>query len=85
MKFFCKIVEYSRVAEMMHVGRAQSGDRTMLDALIPAQQAMEKEHQMQAALKAAALAAKTGANATAQMVAKAGRAAYCKDRNKDNS
>ena len=29
------------IEEMMHVGRAQQGDRTMLDALIPAQQALE--------------------------------------------
>ena len=29
------------IDEMMHVGRAQPGDRTMLDALIPAQQALK--------------------------------------------
>ena len=28
------------IDQMMHVGRAQPGDRTMLDALIPAQQAL---------------------------------------------
>ena len=29
------------IDEMMHVGRAQRGDRTMLDALIPAQEVLE--------------------------------------------
>ena len=65
------------IAEMMHVGRAQPGDRTMLDALIPAQQALVN------GLEEAAKAAQKGAEATATMIAKAGRAAYCKDRNVD--
>jgi len=63
------------IEEMMHVGRAQQGDRTMLDALIPAQQALEN------GIELAATAAEKGAQSTATMIAKAGRAAYCKERN----
>ena len=65
------------IDEMMHVGRAEPGDRTMLDALIPAQQALIN------GVEAAASAAQKGAESTATMIAKAGRAAYCKERNVD--
>ena len=34
------------IDEMMHVGRAQRGDRTMLDALIPAQEALEARFEL---------------------------------------
>ncbi len=53
------------------VGGAKVGDRTMIDALAPALDALPK------GIAAAASAARAGANATAQIVkAKAGRAAY---------
>merc|ERR1712062_653130 len=76
----------SGIQEMMHVGRALPGDRTMLDALIPAQDAIQNNaDSKKIALKAAADAAESGAKLTATMIAKAGRAAYCKDRNETKS
>lgn len=62
-----------RVSE---VGGAQVGDRTMIDALAPALDALPK------GLSAAAEAARAGANATADIhKAKAGRAAYVPSEN----
>lgn len=56
---------------VMQVGGAKPGDRTMIDALAPALAALPE------GVKAAATAARTGADATAQMTrAKAGRASY---------
>jgi dihydroxyacetone kinase len=53
------------------VGGAQEGDRTMIDALAPALDALE------GGLAAAAAAARQGANATAGITrARAGRASY---------
>ena len=78
------------IDEMMHVGRAQRGDRTMLDALIPAQEVLEVSfslflpiYHLQNGIESAAKAAEKGAQSTATMIAKAGRAAYCKERNTD--
>lgn len=63
----------NRVSE---VGGAQVGDRTMIDALAPALDAMSN------GLNAAATAARTGANSTASIhKAKAGRAAYVPSEN----
>ncbi|WP_341729707.1 dihydroxyacetone kinase subunit DhaL [Brooklawnia sp.] len=55
-------------------GKAAAGDKTMLDALIPAVNAFEAEpeHPWQAAAEAAA----TGRDATIPMVARKGRASY---------
>ena len=56
---------------VMQVGGAKPGDRTMIDALAPALAALPD------GLHAAAVAARSGANGTAQMTrAKAGRATY---------
>jgi ATP-dependent dihydroxyacetone kinase len=56
---------------VMQVGGANPGDRTMIDALAPALQALPE------GLAAAAAAARAGADRTAQMTrAKAGRASY---------
>ncbi|MES2433560.1 MAG: dihydroxyacetone kinase subunit DhaK [Pseudomonadota bacterium] len=56
---------------MQQIGGAKLGDRTMIDALQPALDALDH------GLPAAAYAARTGANHTATMLtAKAGRAAY---------
>ena len=56
---------------MQQIGGANLGDRTMVDALMPALDALEK------GLPAAAQAARAGANHTATMTkAKAGRASY---------
>ncbi|MBN6152865.1 dihydroxyacetone kinase subunit DhaK [Xanthomonas sp. AmX2] len=59
------------VARMQHYGGAQPGDRTMLDALMPALAALQD-----GGLAAAAQAARAGADATAQLAqARAGRSA----------
>ncbi|MET7143638.1 dihydroxyacetone kinase subunit DhaK [Xanthomonas sp. PPL139] len=60
------------VARMQHYGGAQRGDRTLLDALLPALDALAQG----AGVDAAAHAARAGADATAQLTrAGAGRAA----------
>ncbi|UYC12758.1 dihydroxyacetone kinase subunit DhaK [Xanthomonas sp. CFBP 8445] len=60
------------VARMQHYGGAQRGDRTLLDALLPALDALAQG----AGVEAAAHAARAGADATAQLTrAGAGRAA----------
>jgi len=56
---------------MQKYGGASLGDRTMLDALIPAVTALQT-----GSLQQAAKAAREGADATRAMPAKAGRAAY---------
>ena len=57
-------------------GGAQEGDRTLLDALLPAVRALEEGH----SLAAAAHAAREGAARTAAMTtAKAGRASYVRE------
>ncbi|VAV86591.1 Dihydroxyacetone kinase, ATP-dependent [hydrothermal vent metagenome] len=59
--------------QMMHYGGAQVGDRTMLDALMPGLNVLMRGRSM----AEAALTARAGANATAQMSnARAGRASY---------
>jgi dihydroxyacetone kinase len=56
---------------MRQIGGANPGDRTMVDALLPALDALDK------GLAAAAKAARAGADHTATLTkAKAGRAAY---------
>ncbi|WP_280541421.1 dihydroxyacetone kinase subunit DhaK [Chromohalobacter sp. 11-W] len=64
------------VERMQTYGGAQPGDRTLLDALIPALQALQKD----ATLTEAAQAARQGAAHTATLSrARAGRAAYIPD------
>ena len=59
------------LARMQEIGGAELGDRTMIDALAPALDALEN------GLADSAIAARTGADHTATIVnAKAGRAAY---------
>ncbi len=59
-------------ARMQAYGGAKPGDRTMLDALLPAIEALEAGR----SVKDAAVAARKGADATRGMKARAGRAAY---------
>jgi dihydroxyacetone kinase-like protein len=62
-------------------GKAELGDKTMVDALDPAVRAAEKEQGSVAALlSAAADAAATGADATVPLVARKGRASYLGER-----
>lgn len=61
----------SGLARMQEIGGAERGDRTMIDALAPALEALET------GLPQAAIAARQGADYTSTLhVAKAGRAAY---------
>jgi dihydroxyacetone kinase len=62
----------------MKYGRAQVGDRTMVDALAPALKAFNADSKNDAlkALEAATEAAEAGAKATLGMKASAGRASY---------
>ncbi|WYK07019.1 dihydroxyacetone kinase family protein [Cereibacter sphaeroides f. sp. denitrificans] len=68
------------VAAVSAIGGAQPGDRTMVDALDPALKAWGEQRaanaSLQEALAAAAKAAKSGADATARMTPKLGRASY---------
>ncbi len=62
-------------------GKAEPGDKTMVDALDPAVRAAEKEQGSVAALlSAAADAAATGAESTVPLVARKGRASYLGER-----
>ncbi|MDA8392334.1 MAG: dihydroxyacetone kinase subunit DhaL [Actinomycetota bacterium] len=65
-------------------GRAVAGDKTMLDALLPAvdtlQQMLEKGESLASALVAASGAAHDGMLATVPMVARKGRASYLGER-----
>lgn len=64
------------IARMQDYGGAKAGDRTMLDALIPAVEALDGSGDLSEALSRAAVAARKGADATRDMAARAGRAAY---------
>jgi dihydroxyacetone kinase-like protein len=63
-------------------GKAQVGDKTMVDALQPAVEAAEavKDKSVAKVLKAAADAAETGAESTIPLVARKGRASYLGER-----
>ena len=66
------------LAKMMEYGGAKLGDRTMIDALLPALDVLAKGGDAAAAAKAA----RAGANATQKMTrAKAGRASYVSEAN----
>ncbi len=61
-------------------GRAEPGDKTMLDALLPGVETLERMlaegRDLASALEAAAAAAEEGCRATVPMVARKGRASY---------
>ena len=61
------------IAGIEQLGGAQAGDRTMLDALIPALQAASETNPT---LAAVAQAAETGAKATTTMIPRRGRSSY---------
>ena len=65
-------------------GKAQPGDKTMVDALIPAVDALDGADDLSSGLRAAAKAAEEGMNATTPMIAKKGRASYLGERSKDH-
>lgn len=61
-------------------GKAQAGDKTMVDALLPAVAALEQAGELDAGLRAAAQAAREGMLATTPLVARKGRASYLGER-----
>ena len=63
-------------------GKAQLGERTLLDALHPAVQAVKNATDIKSGLSQAAIAARAGATATAQMMPKHGRAGWIGERAK---
>lgn len=68
----------SGIEAVQHHGGAAEGDRTMLDALIPAQRALAEGDGAVVPARVAE-AAESGAEATATLIARAGRAAYVPD------
>jgi dihydroxyacetone kinase-like protein len=65
-------------------GKAEAGDKTMVDALIPAVEALEAASDLDSGLQAAAQAAEDGMKATTPLVARKGRASYLGERSKDH-
>jgi dihydroxyacetone kinase len=65
---------------IMEKGKAKPGDKTMLDALVPAVQAflsaIDAKQSIDSALQSAKEAAANGAEATKNMIAQAGRARW---------
>src|SRR5436190_1582847 len=55
-------------------GKAEPGDKTMVDALLPAVAALEQAPDLDAALQAAASAAEQGMRDTIPLIARKGRA-----------
>jgi dihydroxyacetone kinase-like protein len=72
------------LAGIVELGAAEPGDKTMVDALAPAiealRMALEEGAPLDAALAAAADAAEAGARATVPMQARKGRASYLGER-----
>jgi dihydroxyacetone kinase-like protein len=65
-------------------GKAEPGDKTMVDALIPAIEALEGASDLGGGLRAAAQGAEEGMRATTPLVARKGRASYLGERSKDH-
>jgi phosphoenolpyruvate---glycerone phosphotransferase subunit DhaL len=65
-------------------GKAEAGDKTMVDALIPAVKALEGASELDSGLREAAESARRGMEATIPMVARKGRASYLGERSKDH-
>jgi phosphoenolpyruvate---glycerone phosphotransferase subunit DhaL len=63
-------------------GKAQPGDKTMVDVLTPAVEAMEQADDLDGALRAAVEAAEDGLQATIPLEARRGRASYLGERSK---
>ena len=65
-------------------GKAEPGDKTMIDALIPGVAALEAASDLDGGLRDAAQAAEDGMTATTPMIARKGRASYLGERSKDH-
>jgi len=65
-------------------GKAEPGDKTMVDALIPAIEALEGASDLDDGLRASTRAAEEGMRATTPLIARKGRASYLGERSKDH-
>jgi len=65
-------------------GKAELGDKTMVDALVPGVEALEKASDLDSGLREAAAAAESGMRDTIPLVARKGRASYLGERSKDH-
>jgi len=65
-------------------GKAVAGDKTMVDALLPAVDALEQASNLSGGLRSAASAAEQGMHATTPLIARKGRASYLGERSKDH-
>ena len=63
-------------------GKAEPGDKTMVDALVPAVDALERASDLDGALGDAVTGAELGMRGTIDLVARKGRASYLGDRSK---
>jgi dihydroxyacetone kinase len=83
-----QLATWAEAAEsaVMAMGQAQVGDKTVIDALDPVVRSLEQSNQsavdLETALDRAAAAAQEGADSTADMVAKIGRASRLGDRSR---
>jgi phosphoenolpyruvate---glycerone phosphotransferase subunit DhaL len=68
------------LSDIKRRGKAEVGDKTMVDSLSPAVAALESAKELCAAFRTAADAAKTGAEATTPLEARKGRASYLGER-----
>lgn len=66
------------------LGKAEPGDKTMVDALIPAVEALEQASELDDGLREAASAAESGMRDTIPLVGRKGRASYLGERSKDH-
>jgi phosphoenolpyruvate---glycerone phosphotransferase subunit DhaL len=65
-------------------GKAQLGDKTMVDSLVPAVEALHNASDLDSALRDAAAAAEQGMKDTIPLVARKGRASYLGERSRDH-
>jgi dihydroxyacetone kinase-like protein len=65
-------------------GKAQLGDKTMVDSLLPAVEALEQASDLDAGLREATAAAERGMRDTIPLVARKGRASYLGERSSDH-
>lgn len=65
-------------------GKGQAGDKTMIDALIPGVEALERAATLDEGLRAAAEAAQAGMRSTIPLVARRGRASYLGERSRNH-
>jgi dihydroxyacetone kinase-like protein len=65
-------------------GKAELQDKTMVDALLPAVEALEQASDLDSGLRDAAAAAERGMRETIPLVARKGRASYLGERSRDH-